>query len=385
MSGHSRVLFVNHTSTVSGAEKVLIDIVAGRPTSSVFLFENGSLNEQIANAETRVASSRTGGRLSALTRSANPVSALPLAGRLAVIVAEIIAASRRHDVIYANSQKAFILGALAAAITRKPLIWHLHDIITPQHFGESQRRLQVTLANRYCRAVIGPSQAVADAFVAAGGNAALCRVVPNGVKVVPDSRSRSELRRALALPEGRLIGVFSRLAPWKGQHIVLRALSKLQGVHCIFVGAGLFGERTYEISLHTLTQQLGLSDRVRFLGHRNDVGPLMQAVDAVVHPSVGAEPFALTLLEAMQLRAPVIATANGGSTMALDDGRAGSLVPTADATALARAVRDVVDHPARSSQRTDHAEARAKSWFSVPRMQQEINAVIESVARGAVA
>lgn len=383
MTGSPKVLFVNHTSTISGAEKVLIDLIEGHQASSAFLFETGALNERLAAFGTKVTASRTGGGLSALTRVASPAKALPLAGKMSLIVAELIASARRHDVIYANSQKAFVLGALAAAATRKPLIWHLHDIITPEHFGERHRRLQVGLANRFCHAVIGPSQAVIDAFIAAGGRSDLGHVVANGVDVTPDVRNRTQLRSALGLPDGHLIGVFSRIAPWKGQHIVLRALAQIPDVRCIFAGSSLFDEQAYEASLHELVDQLDLAGRVRFLGQRSDVAPLMQAVDAVVHPSVSPEPFALTLLEAMHLKAPVIATANGGSCAALDEGKAGTLVPTADASALAQAIHDVLDHRDRTERLVAVAEARARDRYSVPRMQRDVKGVIDGVVRGA--
>ena len=109
---------------------------------------------------------------------------------------------------------------------RRPLIWHLHDIVDRSHFGPAQRRLQIALANRLAARVIVPSRAAATAFTSAGGRPELIEIVPNGVDLVPESWPPSKLRSELGLPAGPLAGVFSRLAPWKGQHVVLEALAR---------------------------------------------------------------------------------------------------------------------------------------------------------------
>ncbi len=75
-----------------------------------------------------------------------------------------------------------------------------------------------------------------------------------------------------------------------------------------------------------MVEQYGLQDRALFLGQRGDVPVLMQAVDAVIHPSVDPEPFGLTLVEGMLAGTPIIATDCGASSEILDNGRAGTLV-----------------------------------------------------------
>ncbi|WP_245431276.1 glycosyltransferase family 4 protein, partial [Rhodoplanes roseus] len=304
-------------------------------------------------------------------------------GRLAGVTMEIAGAARRHDVVYANSQKAFVLAALANAVARRPLVWHLHDIIDGSHFGGGQRRLQVALANRFAARVVVPSEPAAVAFANAGGRTDLVEVVPNGVDIVRDPRTRDALRRDLGLPEGPLFGVFSRLAPWKGQHVVLDALAALPEARCIVVGDALFGEKAYAAALRAQAERLGLGDRVLFLGHRGDVPVLMQAVDAMVHPSVSPEPFGRTLIEAMLARTPVIATDTGAASDILDGGAAGTLVTPNDPAALRAALAGVLSSPESLAARIDVAEARARARYGVAAMQDAVSAVIARVAAGA--
>jgi glycosyltransferase involved in cell wall biosynthesis len=270
-----RVLFVNHTSKMSGAEFVLLDVVRPRAGASAFLFEHGPLEDELRARGLGIVCSRFGAGLSEIRRDNSLWSAAPLAGKLAALVAEIAAAARRHDLVYANSQKAFVLAAFACALARRPLIWHLHDIIDASHFGRAQRTLQVMLANRLAARVVVPSKAGAAAFVTAGGRSDLVTIIPNGVdlgcQTPGEIGAPDEIRRELGLPKGALVGVFSRLAPWKGQHVVLRALERLPDVQCLIAGDSLFGEQDYARHLKEMADRPSLRGRVHFLGHRGDV------------------------------------------------------------------------------------------------------------------
>jgi glycosyltransferase involved in cell wall biosynthesis len=378
-----RVLFVCHTGSISGAELVLLDIVEPFAGQSAFLFEQGPLAPALSAKGLEVTVSRWGQGLTQVRRDSSVLKVIPLVGRLLAIVVEEIGAARRHDVIYANSQKAFVLSAFAAKIARRPLIWHLHDIISGVHFGAMQRRVQVTLANFCASKVVMPSQACADAFIAEGGKAALVAVVPNGLDVTPEAKSPAEVRRELDLPDGPLVGVFSRLAAWKGQHVVLQALACAPGVSCIIAGDALFGEQAYAGRLKQMVSDLNLGDRVHFLGQRSDVPRLMSAVDAVIHPSIDPEPFGRTLVEAMLAGVPVIATDAGAASDILEAGRAGTLVPPGDADALAAAIVRIISRPPELAAQLAYADARARTHYGKAQMLQTISGIIDRAATGA--
>jgi glycosyltransferase involved in cell wall biosynthesis len=375
-----RVLFVSHTGSISGAELVLLDVVQPWAGASALLFEDGPLAAALAAKGLNVTVSRWGQGLTQVRRDSSVLKVLPLVGRLLAILGETISAARRHDVVYANSQKAFVLSAFAVGLARRPLIWHLHDIISGAHFGAMQRRVQVTLANLCAGRVVVPSRACADAFIAEGGKKALVVVVPNGLDIAPEPLSPAQIRTELHLPAGLLVGVFSRLAAWKGQHVVLQALAKAPGVSCILAGDALFGEQAYAARLHQMVIDLDLGDRVYFLGQRSDVPRLMRAVDAVVHPSIDAEPFGRTLVEAMLAGVPVIATDAGAASDILEAGCAGTLVPPGDADALAAAIATILSKPPELAAQLTYAEARARSHYGTAQMLQAIDAVIDTAA-----
>jgi glycosyltransferase involved in cell wall biosynthesis len=380
-----RILFVDHTGQIGGAELILLDVVAGQDHASVFLFEEGPLANALSERGLKLIISRWGAGLSQFRRDSSWLAAVPLVARLAAIAREIAQAAKAHDLVYANSQKAFVLAAIASVLVKRPLIWHLHDIISAEHFGAVQRRAQVLLANTRATRVIVPSRAAAAAFIAAGGLPDLVEIVPNGLALAPEPSAAGELRQALGFPAGPLVGVFSRLAPWKGQHVLIEALAGLPGVGCIIVGDALFGEQAYASGLKQLVLERGLADRVRFLGHRGDVPRLMKAVDVMVHPSTNAEPFGRTLVEAMLAGVPVIATDAGAAADILDGGKAGMLVAPNDPQALARAIASVLARPEALAAQLAHACARAHTQYSVARMLDSIGLVLRKLKLEAAA
>ncbi|WFS04264.1 glycosyltransferase family 4 protein [Rhizobium tumorigenes] len=374
--GAPRVLFVNQAGVMSGAEYVLASLTVGWKDASAFLLEGGPLEDVLRRQGIDVAVA-SGAKLGTIKRDQSLFAALPLVARLLSLVRAIAAAARQKDVVYANSQKAFLLSGLASFLVRRPLIWHLHDIMDSRHFGTMQRRMQVTLANMRAACVIVPSQAAADAFAAAGGRAGSVRVVPNGITLdQPPTLDRA----SLGLPQGPLIGVFSRLAPWKGQHVVLEALEALPGVHCIIVGSALFGEDEYRNRLIDMVGRAGLADRVHFLGQRADVASLMQTVDVVVHPSVDPEPFGLTLVEAMRAGTPVIATDAGASAEILDGGKAGTLVAAGDAIALAEALSRFFENREPFRERAIVGKQRVNAVYDIVTMRQTVSGIVAKVA-----
>ena len=136
------------------------------------------------------------------------------------------------------------------------------------------------------------------------------------------------------------------LAPWKGQDVLIDALTQCsEGVHALLVGAALYGEDDYANALHQQVERLGLSDRVHFLGFRNNVPELMAACDVITHTSTAPEPFGRVVVEAMLSKQPIIAAAGGGVVELINSGENGWLVPPSQPQALAQAIQSCYDHP----------------------------------------
>ena len=370
-----KILFLDQSGTPGGAELCLLDIAKPyREHSTVGLLADGPFRKLLA--EHKIPTTVFTTQAINVRKESNLLTSLRSLGQLLPLVQTVAAAARSYDLIYANTPKALVVGALASLLSRQPLVYHLHDIISPDHFSRINRTLLVSLANRVAKLVIANSQASQAAFIAAGGRSQLCEVVYNGFDsrryaITPSETNR--LRATLALSEGFWIGHFSRLSPWKGQHILLKALTLCpKDTKAILVGDALFGEDDYVLELHQQVERLGLQDRVKFLGFRSDIPQLMSVCDLVTHTSTAPEPFGRVIVEAMLCGTPVVAAAAGGATELVDAGENGWLCPPGDPALLAKAILNCRKAPQQCQQIALVAQKQARDRFDV----STVNALI---------
>jgi len=384
MSTPPSVLFVDHTAALGGAELYLVDYLRHRKgPHQVVLFEEGPLIDRLASVQVPTHCLPGASAVLSFSRASGLRAALQaIPGGLRLIY-QVAQAARPRDVVFANSQKAFLIAALAGTVTRTPVVWNLHDLLTADHFSPFNTRLVVAMANRCATTVVVNSEATRQSFVDAGGRRSLTRVVYNGLDVRAFAEAGpSTVREAENIGDAPLVGIFSRLAPWKGQHVLLEALATLPSVHALLVGEALFGDEvTYAQRLREEADRRGLSDRVHFLGFRDDIPSLVNAVDVVVHTSTAPEPFGRVIAEGLLAQKPVIATKAGGAQEIIRAGETGSLVPPADADALARAIRHVLADPEASRRRAKAGWHDARKRFSLDTMVSALDAVIQQAAR----
>jgi glycosyltransferase involved in cell wall biosynthesis len=381
-----RILFIDQSGVLGGAELSLLDIVRRLgPGNEVALLSDGPLRTRLEEACVPVSLFPLGRTLGGIRRATGLIGALQAVPSLAAIVARLARRARAFDVLYANTQKALVVAAAAGRIARRPVVWHLRDILADGHFSRSNRILAVFLANRGARRVIANSRATADAFVESGGRQDLVRVVWNGIDAAdfaPAGNDARQLRAALGFAEDApIVGVFGRLAPWKGQDVVLKALAEVPAAHGMIVGAPLFGERDYERELRRLADALGIAHRVHFLGFRSDIPALMRASALVVHSSIAAEPFGRTVVEGMLAERPVVASRAGGPCEIIEDRVSGILVPPGDPAALAAALGELIDDHSFASRIAAAGRVRAQTKFSLEPMIDAIRRELDDVTR----
>ncbi len=381
----ARILALSHSGVLGGAELSMLDVVAGLGDAvAVRLFAAGPFRDALARRGVDVQVLPMGAFASVRKGSRVPSPrAVMAAWKLARVVAREGAAA---GVLYANSQKAFIVAALAGRRCARPVVWHLRDLLGWPHFSALNTRAAVSLANWGAARVITNSQATADAFVAAGGKRRLVRVVHNGIDPAPfdavSDAAAQALRAQLAPGAAHVMAVFGRLHAWKGQQVAIDAMARLPvDCHLWVVGAPLFGEHEFEASLRVQAERLGVASRVRFLGFRDDIAPLMRAADVVVHASTFPEPFGRVVVEGMLARRPVVATAAGGIAEIIADGVTGVLVPPGDAPAMAGAIAALRADPARAASIALAGAARARAAFGVQSMVRGVRAVLDEVTR----
>ena len=376
------ILYIDQTGQLGGGELSLLDWLRVSPEdASVILFDDGPFRPLLEELGIPVEVLP----LSGLKEVRRESGSLKLASALPALLSlrkRLAERALKADVLYANSQKAFFLAAFAKR-PGQALVWHLRDILTGDHFSPILRKLAVKIGNRFATAIMVNSKATANAFVDAGGCATKLREVPDGVSARPfdnvDPETVLHLREELCPPGKVLVGVFGRLAEWKGQHILLEAAVGLPEVHICVVGDALFGEQLFAKTLRDRAARPDLAQRVTFLGFRRDIPALMKCMDIVAHTSTVAEPLGRVILEGMLARKPVIATRAGGAAEIVTHKKNGILVTPGSVTELSSAIELLCDNNELSRELAAAGRLHAESAYSMEIMADRVRQVLEEL------
>ena len=251
------------------------------------------------------------------------------------------------DIVHANSFTAGLNAVVATNLTRRPLVWHMQDILTPRRIN----RLAVRWLAHNVSAIICPSVAVRDNLVKLGIPSGLCKVVYTTIETSnkdEDQNDRICLKVELGLPKSSLlVGMIGQIAAWKGQDVLLRAIAKIYQeipfAYLVLIGDVLFdASLSYRDDLHTYASDVGLGERVFFTGFRDDAASLMSELDVLVHASIRPDPLPTVLLEALNAGCCIVASNTGGVPEIIRDGYNGLLFTPGNSEELAAQLKRVI-------------------------------------------
>jgi len=384
-----KILFYNHTGTVSGAERVLLTILGQLDRDGyepvVVCPENSRLMEMtraagVRTREFQALEARFTWRVDRMIRYLLSFAAVIRSARNVV-------RDEAPDAIHANSIRAGLVMSAATLGLRVPVIWHAHDIL-PRHPLSTAIRLFActTSQNR----ILAVSQAVADRF-----RGVLLRplthrvpitVIHNGVdldRFQPDENAGQEIRKELGLSATQpVVGIVGQLTPRKGQLELIEAFAQvtreIPDSLLLIIGEPLFNrDAEYATELKRVAHSLGIADRVCFLGSRDDVPKVMQGLDVLAVNS-HQEPFALTVLEGLASDTAVLATAVGGTPEMIRHRENGYLVYSRNRKELSNAILALLRDKNLRHQLGRNGRFDAIAKFSIDRFMKEI----ESLYRG---
>ena len=252
----------------------------------------------------------------------------------------------KPSVIHTHHIGPMLYGGLAARLSSRAALVHTeHDA---WHLNLPRHKSIVGLCLALFRPkLVADAQAVAEQLVQQFPKYP-CHVIENGINTrVFNMGSQQLARRELQLPQHvRLIGCAARLQPVKGHISLLKAMTLLpQQVHLALAGDGPLREQLVQFCRHH-----GLTDRVHFLGHIDEMPAFYQALDVFCLPSL-QEGMPLSALEAQACGKPVVLTDVGGCSQCIGPG-SGLLVPPADPQQLAKALLTMLNRPACTVSRT---------------------------------
>lgn len=355
------MVVVNAGAEVSGAERVLLDLVdlaVGRGDRVTLVCPDGPLAALTPASVSHVSAPlvRLGGARG--PRRVREVAGLPFLWARSARVLRAVA--RDADSMIVNSTFALPVVGLAFPRHRarggRPVIsWLVHDTIT-----SLKQRVVARLGGHALTRAVAVSEVTGDSVRPLLGDGAAVRIRPNGVEIPAEMSGTTRTTTG-----ENVIGILAAITGWKGHDVLLEALALLPDVRLEIAGTAFPGSGDFEEQLRARAAQPDLAGRVAFLGHvdKRDVFPRWKAlVSASTSPEAGP----LGVLEAMAHGVPVVATDHGGAAEYLRDG-AGVLVRPGDAQALAEGIRAVLGDPARAAQLRETARARVVGKHDVTR------------------
>jgi glycosyltransferase involved in cell wall biosynthesis len=230
-------------------------------------------------------------------------------------------------------------------------------------------------------AVIAVSRPLGDRLIGAGVPRSRLHVIPNAWRRSGPALERAAARRVLGLPrEDFVVGWVGRLSHEKGPDVLLEALPALKTLP---VTVCVIGDGVDQHGLKTRAAQLGVSDRVRWIGVVPNAERVFRAFDVFVLSS-RTEGTPVVLFEAMAAGVPVVAASVGGVPDVVSGAEA-LLVRSEQPARLAAAIREVAEHPAAAKQRAQAAESRLTRDFGVGPWLERYLEVYRLVSRGASA
>ena len=369
------VVVLDHTARLSGGELALgrtaeAILRNGRYVPHVILFEHGPFEAELRKRGITHEVLSMNARTQSRRRS-------ELARGLASSVADTITFTwrlrralrqRGARLIHTNSLKSFVIGSLVSLVTPWRLVVHVRDMWDPPYLSRSTSWLLRTLLAARSDGVIANSVATAHA---ASGDAVIIHSPVDGDFFALASPQASNVLR---------VGVIGRIAPWKGQDLMLEALEHLGDVpvSVTFVGGALFDEQNFEAQLHESAEVF--ADRVKFLGAVDDVVSAMANFDVTVLTSRSPEPFGNVVTEAMAAGRIVVVPRQGGVLDFVRDGENGLFYEPNDPASLARVIRQIAENSV--DRHTVGASARETALqYGAPRMAGLVESVYESVLK----
>jgi glycosyltransferase involved in cell wall biosynthesis len=286
---------------------------------------------------------------------------------------EVLHAHQYTPFFYSALARVLLAGGVRLVLTEHGR--HYPDVVRPLRRAVNRLVLD-RLANAVNACCVFSAEGLARVDGFAGGR---IEVIENGIDLERYGQvgDRTTLRRELGLdPRRRYIVTIARFHPVKDHATLLRGFAATIAGRPD-VDLLLAGDGPLRPDLERLVAELGISDRVRFLGIRSDVPALLAACDVFALTSV-SEAASLTLLEAMASRLPVVITDVGGNPEIVRHDIEGLLVPRGDAHATGVALGQLLDNPARATEMGSAGRARVEGQYH---LQRTVNAYFDLYRR----
>ena len=276
------------------------------------------------------------------------------------------AVRRKHDIVHAQGWVVPEADVVTAHIVMAGWRKAVQDTgvttgLGERIFGGLVTRREAALYRNRTQIAIAPSRKARDELAQFYGRDDQVEVIPHGFPTISDVADRTKARSSLKLPQDVFAALFVG-DPRKGFSVALNAVAAADNVHLLVVSRSQPGHHMRR------ARELGMADRLHWIGALNDVSPAYAAADVLLHPTI-YDSFGLVVAEAMAAGRPAIVSRAAGITELIEHRKSGWLIDDRDAGEITSALNALAGDPNYLQQLGDEARriAKTRTWDDVAR------------------
>lgn len=349
-----KILYLHAGAELYGADKILLELLSGIDKKKfepiVLLPNDGPLVDKI---------SRLGFKVNVLQypilrrKFFKPIGIIKYMYNYIIYSHKISSYVRKNsiNILHVNTT-AVLEGVFIKIFNRKPVIWHIHEIIESPElvFQFTSFMIQrfsdiiVTVSNATKKRLLDSSIIDSDKV----------RTIYNGINInaiVNENghEVKNIMKEKLNIPkESKVVGMVGRINSWKGQQDFVQAInlvfSKNKSIHAVIVGGIFEGEEHY---LHELKKSIAATDdpsRIHLVSFSENIADFYNLFDVFVLPSTQPDPFPTVVLEAMANQLPIVGYNHGGITEMIENNISGYLIEVGNVVKLGDCILNLVNN-----------------------------------------
>lgn len=272
----------------------------------------------------------------------------------------------RPDIVNTHSSSDSWVATIAAKLSSvKPKIIRTRHLSTPIRRSYFSRLIYEILPD----AVITTGEEIRQRMIHDNGfSVSKIFSIPTGIDLDRFNPAKTE---PAFKTTGFSVGMIGVLRSWKGHRFFIEAVPEIlsQIPDAVFY---IIGDGPQSENIKNLIQKLSLQDRVFMLGYRVDIPEVLQSLNVVIHPSYANEGVPQSILQALAMKKPVVASDTGSIKEVIIDGKTGLLIPTKNPYAIASKVIDIHKNPILCARFGEEGRRLVEKHYSINQMLDKL-------------
>ena len=368
-----KILIVHSSNDYYGASKVLISIINTLVKNGFDIYlilpHNGPLNNNKTIKKTNLYIINLGVFRKKYFNIFGLINRLYYILKSFIHIKEILK-KNNIDLVYINTS-TLISPAIAAKFVGIPAIYHVHEI---PYGNRLYSKFITSFLNNFSRDIICVSKSVFNFWNDEG-------ILDSKLKIIHNGFNFKETKHKIIIKDKIVFTCVSRIIPYKGHLLMIKIFNilckKNNNIYLQFVGDTLPQYQKYLDKLKLYVRQIGLVNKIKFIGFRKDIPSILKKSNFLIHTPISPDPFPTVIFEAIQLGIPIITNDLGGAIEILNNGKNGLIIENDLIDESVEKILSYMYNEKKQTIKTEEAFNYVCENFSLEKFNQKILDIIE--------